>query len=319
MKSVNLQCAGDNSNTGVPSCSWTPSNVTGAILVPKGKAYTVADVATLWSTLQTDVAVDSAAERIYPILTFKAIDDQSTDVQIETDGYGGKSFVRDGDYDWMFEYKNGFCFYQSLRSFHTKNQAWDVLFIDEVNNTLWGTENADGDLAGFALELLIVPNIKINTGSNATKYYIRFGLANPAELNDASYTVTFPTNQSLMKLSGLLDTYIAAANATIDGTSGDCALNLNSACGSVDMAELYPTELADATPAYCWQAYNVTQGAAVAITGVAVSGSTITITTDATDHAPNDKVDIWFGEVSDAVAVGIVGYAASPKFRFTVV
>lgn len=319
MKSVNLQCVGDNQNTGIPSCSWTPSNITGAILLPKGKSYTVADVATLWTTLQTDCSVDSAAQRIYPILPFKAIDDQSTDIQIETDGYGGKSFVRDGDYDWMFEYKNGFCFYQSLRSFHTKNQSWDVLFIDEVNNILWGTEDANGDLAGFSLELLLVPNIKINTGAAATKYYIRFGLNNPAELNDASYTVSFPVNQQLMKLSGLLDTYITTSTPTINGTTGVCDLNLNSACGSVDMAELYATELVDATPAYCWQAYNVTGANTVAIGGVSIAGSTITITTDANDHAPGDEVDIWFGEVSDAVAVGITGYAASPKYRFTVV
>jgi hypothetical protein len=319
MKQINLQCAGDNSNTGVPSCSWSPSNITGAILVPKGKAYTVTDVATMWASLQADIIDDAPASRIYPILPFKAFDDQSTDIQIETDGYGGKSFVRDGDYDWVFELKNGFCFYQSLRSFHNKNLSWDVLFIDEVNNTLWGTENADGDLTGFALELLLVPNIKLNTGAAATKYYVRFALSSPAELNDATYTVTFPTNQQLMKLSGLIDTYIAAANATIDATSGDCDLNLNAGCASIDMAELYASELVDATPAYCWQAYNVTQAAAVAITGVAVAGSTITVTTNAAQHAPADIVQIWFGEVSDAIAVGITGFAASPRFSFTVV
>lgn len=318
MKSINLQCIGDNSNTGVPSCSWTPSNITGAILVPKGKAYTVADVATLWTTLQADIIADTASQRIYPILPFKAVEDKSTDVQIETDGYGGKSFVRDGDYEWMFEYKNGFCFYQALRSFHTKNQQFDVFFIDEVNNTLWGTENADGDLTGFSLELLIVPNIKINTGSNATKYFISFGLANPVELNDNTYTVSFPSNQQLMKVSGLLDT-VLTATSTINATSGVVTATLTSGCNSVDMAELYPTELADVSPAPCFQAYNVTTSTAVAITAVAVSGSTISITTDATDHTAGDDVQIWFGDVSDAIAVGISGYANSPKITVEVV
>ena len=318
MKSINLQCIGDNQNTGVPSCSWSPSNITGAILVPKNKSYTVADVATLWATLQSDLKVDNAANRIYPILPFKAIDDQSTDIQIETDGYGGKSFVRDGDYDWVFEYKNGFCYYQALRSFHTKNHSFDVLFIDEVNNTLWGTENADGDLSGFSLELLLVPNIKINTGSNATKYFVRFALANPAELNDNTYTVSFPNNQQLMKLSGLLDTFITATS-TINATSGLVTVTLTSGCGSVDMAELYPTELADISPAPTFQAFNVTQNSVVAITGVSVAGSTISITTDATDHTAGDDVQIWFGEVSDAEAVSITGYAASNKVTVEVV
>jgi hypothetical protein len=58
----------------------------------------------MYATLQAAAKVDTAANRIYPVGPFKAIEDKSTDVQIETDGYGGKSFVRDGDYEWMFEY-----------------------------------------------------------------------------------------------------------------------------------------------------------------------------------------------------------------------
>lgn len=318
MKLFNIQCAGSNANTGIQSCAWTPNNITGAILVPKGKVYTVSDVATLWTTLQADLIEDTAASRIYPVGPFKAVEDKSTEPQIETDGYGGKSFVRDGDYEFMFEYKNGFCYFQALRTFHTKNQSFDVLFIDEVNNVLWGTENADGDLAGFSLELLIVPNIKINTGSNATKYYVSFGLADPTELNDSTYAVAFPSNQKLMKLAGLLDTKFTATS-TINSTTGVVTGTLTSSCGTVDMAELYASELVDATPAYCWQAYNVTQAAAVVITGVTVAGSVITITTDATDHTAGDYVNLWFGEVSDAIAVGITGFAASNVEKILVV
>lgn len=102
MKAVNLSCAGSNGNTGIQTCSWTPSNITGAILVPAGKSYTATDVSVLWTTLQADRANNTASSRIYPIGAFKAIEDKSSDVQIESDGYGGKSFVRDGDYEWMF-------------------------------------------------------------------------------------------------------------------------------------------------------------------------------------------------------------------------
>jgi hypothetical protein len=306
MKSVNLSCAGDNANTGIQSCSWTPSNITGAILIPANKTYTVADVATLWTTLQADTVDDVASNRIYPIGAFKAIEDKSSDVQIESDGYGGKSFVRDGDYEWMFEYKNGFCFYQKLRTFHTKNTSFNVLFIDEVNNTLWGTEDANGDLAGFSLELLIVPNIKINTGSNSTKYYVSFGLSDPTEMNDNTYTVSFPNNQKLMKLAGLKDITITAT--TTNGTSGVVTLTANSSCGAEDLVALYPTEIVDTT---IFQVNNDTTGVPVTITSASIIAGKIALVTDATDHAPGNILSIYLGEVSDLDAAGITGFASS--------
>lgn len=318
MKAVNLSCAGSNGNTGIQSCAWDPKNITGAILLPTGTAYDTAAVTTMYATLQAAAKADSPSDRIYPIGLFKSIEDKSTDVQIETDGYGGKSFVRDGDYDWMFEYKNGFCFYKALRTFHNKQQSFVVMFIDEVNNVLWGTTDSNGDLTGFSLELLIVPNIKINTGSNATKYYIEFGLSNPTELNDNSYIVQLAANQQLTKLTGLLDTTLTATSS-IDSTSGDVTVTLTSACGAVDLAELYPTELADITPAPVFQVYNVTQSAAVAVLSVTVTGSNIVIETDPTDHAPADVCTIQFGEVSDMEAVSIFGYAESNVVSVTVV
>lgn len=318
MTLINLQCAGDNGNTGIQSCSWNPSNITGAIMLPKGKSYTATDVAVLWTTLQADVKDDAKSKRIYPIGAFKAITDNSTEVQIETDGYGGQTFVRDGDYNWTFEYKNGMCFYKALRTFHTKNSSFDVLFIDEVNNILWGTENSNGELQGFSLELLIVPNIKINDGSASTKYMITFGLSDPAELNDNSYAVSFPNNQKLMKLSGLLDTTLTATS-TINATTGDVTVTLTSACGATDLAELYPTELIDLTPAPAFIVYNTTLAAAVAITGIVVNGNAITITTDATDHAAGNVCTIQFGNVSDVESLGILGYAQSNVVSVTVV
>lgn len=314
MKAVNLSCAGSNSNTGIQTCSWTPSNITGAILLPAGKSYTTTDVSVLWTTLQADCANNTPSSRIYPIGAFKAIEDKSSDVQIESDGYGGKSFVRDGDYEWMFEYKNGFCFYQKLRTFHTKNSSFDVMFIDEVNNVLWGTENADGELAGFGLELLIVPNIKINTGSNATKYYISFGLSDPTELNDSSYTVQFPNNQKLVKLAGLLDTNITAG--TTVGSTGLTVITATSSCGAVDLAELYPSDILDFT---IWQVWNRTTSSAVTVNGATYTGGVFTLGTDPTDHAPGDVLEIYLGDVTALTAAGIVGFASSNTVTSTVV
>jgi hypothetical protein len=319
MRLINLQCAGDNLNTGIQSCSWNPSNITGAIHVPKGKSYNATDVAVLWTTLQNDIKEENQSDRIYPIGAFKAITDNSTEVQIETDGYGGQTFVRDGDYNWTFEYKNGMCFYKALRTFHTKNSSFDVLFIDEVNNVLWGTENADGDLQGFSLELLIVPNIKINDGSASTKYMITYGLADPTELNDNSYAVSFPSNQKLMKLSGLLD--IVLTVSTTDYSTETLTATVKSSCGAIDLVELYPTEITTIGAGSIWDIYNVTDGNSVLITACTSDPMTgvVTLTIDQMYVSVGAKLSVSIGTIVQMTNAGILGYSSSKKVTSIVV
>lgn len=307
----NFACAGSNGNTGIPACSWSPSNITGAILIPKGKSYTKADIATFWSTLQADAKANTASQRIYPIGSFKSIEDKSSEVQIETDGYGGKTFVRDGDYEFMFEYKNGFCFYQKLRTFHNKNSQFTVAFIDEVNNVLWGTTNTAGEFTGFSLELLIVPNIKVNTGAAATKYYIDFGLSDATEINDLTYAVQFTSSEKLMQLTGLLDITLGVEVAIT--ALGLVQLSAKYNCNNENLGDIYPTEII--TPAI-WSARNKATGNAITVTTVTYNALTKRISVDLdstdTDYPTSGGVAvITLGTVSALEAAGIVGFAGT--------
>lgn len=307
----NFACAGSNGNTGIPACSWSPSNITGAIMLPKGKTYSKADIASFWSTLQADAKANTASSRIYPIGAFKAMEDNSTEIQIETDGYGGKSFVRDGDYDFTFEYKNGFCFYQKLRTFHNKGSQFTVVFIDEINNVLWGTTASNGEFTGFSLELLLVPNIKVNTGAAATKYYVRFGLADATELNDSTYAVAFQSSQKLMQLSGLLDISLTQKSALT--ALGVTTLSVKYNCNNEDLGDVYPTEII--TPAI-WSAKNKATGNAITVTTVTYNAVTKLVTVDLDSSDPdyptaNGVIVLTLGNVTALEAAGIVGFAGT--------
>lgn len=311
MNISNFACAGSNGNTGIPACSWTPSNITGAILIPAGKSYTKADIATFWTTLKADAKANTASKRIYPIGAFKSIEDKSTDVQIETDGYGGKSFVRDGDYEFMFEYKNGFCFYQKLRTFHNKGSQFTVAFIDEVNNVLWGTTNSAGNFTGFSLEMLIVPNIKLNTGAAATKYYISFGLADATELNDKSYVVQFTSSEKLMQLSGLLD--ITLAQEVAITSLGLVKLSAKYNCNNENLGDIYPTEIVTSA---IWSASNKSTSNAITVTTVTYNAllKQISVDLDSTDPdypTSGGVAVITLGNVTALEAAGIVGFAGT--------
>lgn len=305
----NFACAGSTGNTGIPACSWTPSNITGAILMPKGKTYSKADIAAFWSTLQADTKANTASQRIYPIGAFKSIEDKSSEMQIETDGYGGKSFVRDGDYEFNFEYKNGFCFYQKLRTFHNKASQFSVLFIDEVANVLWGTTASNGELTGFSLEMLLVGNIKINTGAAATKYYIDFALADATELNDNSYVVQFASNEKLMQLTGLLD--ITLAEEVAITALGLVKLSAKYNCSNENLGDIYPTEIVSSS---IWTATNKATGNAITITTVTYNSTLKQISVDLDSSDPDypasgGVVVIALGNVTALEAAGIVGFA----------
>lgn len=311
MKLFNYLCVGATGNTGVPNCTWTPKNITGAILFPKGKEYTKADIAVMWTTLQADVKDDNPVQRIYPVLPFKAVTDNSTEVQIETDGYGGKTFVRDGDYDFTFMYKNGHCFYQKLRTFHTKHNEFTVVFIDEINNVLWGTTSVNGNFTGFDLEMLIVPNMALNTGDAAAKYFIRFAMEDASELNDMSYVVQLPKNQPLMKLSGLLDINLTQETTLTSG--GEVELGVTYNCGNQYLGDLYPTEIVELA---IWSAVNKATGASIPVDAVSYNATTklVEIDLDATDPAypsSGGVITIKIGDVSDLESEDIFGFAAS--------
>jgi predicted nuclease of predicted toxin-antitoxin system len=311
MKLFNYQCVGNTANTGIPNCTWTPKNITGAILLPKGKEYTKADIAVMWTTLQADVKADSPTARIYPVLPFKAVTDNSTEVQIETDGYGGKTFVRDGDYDFTFMYKNGHCFYQKLRTFHTKHTEYTVAFIDEINNVLWGTTSTNGNFTGFSLEMLIVPNMALNTGDAATKYFIRFAMEDATEMNDLSYVIQLPKTQPLMRLSGLIDITLTEEVA-LNGT-GAVGIGMTYNCDNQYLGDLYPTEIVELS---IWSAVNKATGASIDIDTITYNATTKLLTLDMDDAdldypSSGGVITITLGDISDMEAEDIFGFAGA--------
>jgi len=109
--------------------------------------------------------------------------DNSEDNQLQTFGYGGKKVVREGDYDWTFEFTDGgLCLVQSLRSFNS-NGRWRVVFYD-ANFILFGsTGTTSGSLYGIPLKTLWTKPWKANDGSKTAMYAIQF-VFEPRFIND---------------------------------------------------------------------------------------------------------------------------------------
>jgi len=307
-----LNCGNAVQNTGLPTCVFNPSNFAGAVLIPKGTTYTPAQLLAFKTVLADAIANDTLAERIFPIKTFEGLEDKSSEGVMEDTKYGGKRKVRDGKYAWYFTYTNGATsLHKSLKSFDKQQDAYDVLFIDKVNNGLVGvTSGTNATLfGGFDLELLDIPNFKINDGSTGTQYSIGFNIEDSDEVNLYIAIVQFESSWSVLRnLSGLKNIEVGIYDALGATTAGLVSLKLTN--GGTDLADYFSTELADVA---LYGVTNTSTGQVIALTSMTYTAATKTFDLliddgDVNYPAVGGLVTITIGTITDLVTAGVVGY-----------
>lgn len=308
-----LLCNPSQANTGLYSCFFDPKNIEGALLVPKGTVYTATQQLTFSTVLATAIANDTVASRIFPIKKFVDFEDKTEESPTQTYGYGGMTKIRQGKYAWTFKYVNsGMALHKALYSFDQMQEAYDVLFIDNKNNCLWGVAvgTYGTSLGGFNLELIDVKNIKLNTGAAATEYAISFCMEDPDEININSMAYQFaPDYRVLANLTGLKNIQMVVQTAM---ASGLIKLQFGTGDRATQMYDLLSTQLATAG------LYTVTRtdtGAAITVTSATATAATKTINllVDVLDAdyialGATGFLTIAFGNVTALVAAGIVGY-----------
>lgn len=258
-------CPGNTGgNTGVPTCFFDPGKIKGVIVMAKTKYFTptnMADEATLLAAMRAATLATGSA-RIYPIFRFQAVTDNSEDTVKVTSGYGEVDVAREGNYNWLFEMANGgMCYQKQLRNFNFNSGKWAVMLVDDENKLI-GRVDASGNLYGFTTGILHAHPLKINDGSNNTKYNLEIGLPNPKQLNDQFGNVPFVTTDIESDVLGLLDVELVQLAVALDKVTIGARLNI----GKTDLFADLSTLLADAGLWTCTKA-----GAAVTITGVVAS------------------------------------------------
>lgn len=306
-----LSCAKALSNTGLPTCFFNPKNIEGCILIPKGTTYTQTQQLTLPTVLAAAAINDNIALRIFPIKRFIDFEDQTEDNPTQTFGYGGKEKIRQGKYAWYFMYNNGgMALHTALYSFDGQQELYDVIFIDNKNNCLWGVVKGTNmnELGGFNIEMLDVKNIKLNTGAASTVYGLGFCLEDPDEVNILTAYYQFPTSYKVLsQLSGLKNIQVVVHTPMATGL---VKLKLMSA--GVDLYDLYSGPLATAS---LYTATGQATQAGITITSVTATAATKTfdVLVDVLDAdyiavGATGYIDITIGGVAALVAALVVGY-----------
>ncbi len=249
-----LSCTtGVGGNTGINSCAFDPDHIIGALIAPLNFKVTYSDSTGkyTWEGVEFDTAIEAlqastlavTAKRTYPIWKFESLTDNSETGTVSTSGYGDKSYVKEGKYDWSFQLAQSFgsvCFLKRLRQFN-ELKNYGVLFFD-AKDRIFGTLTADSDgIAPVTMEFFHAEPFKIADGSNVTKYMLRFALANPAELND--YPAFYELESTATGIKGIVDLTLSSASAA---TAGHVFVKLTTTQGGIDVYDSFADTLADA-------------------------------------------------------------------------
>lgn len=267
-----LNCIVQGGNTGFGDCTLDIKNIVGLFLVPPGTEIEAADLEDLGAYLATKVSADDKSERFYPVHSFVGITDNSEEANIGSLGYGGKNFIREGDYDWTLRFqKGGMCLLKSLQMFNQSDK--DVFFYD-VAGVLYGTES-NGKLRSVPLELLHVPKFQINDGSESSIYGIRISFRSNFVNELLGFVDTAAQNLILSTFKGLKNMPLVAVDPE---NSPIVNIRAITGCDRKNLYDTFETELA--VPGL-WKAYTA-DGTVLSITTVVANPTlkAFTVTVD---------------------------------------
>lgn len=303
-------------NTGVPQCYMDLAPINGIILTPIGYTLTKAEIAsTLLSKLQTSTLA-TRANRIYPVLNFVDIKDNTEQPSYQTLGFGRKVLLKEGKYSFEASYLDGgLCLSNQLRNFnYTK---WAAFLVD-ANGVLVGTKVGDNIMA-IPLNLFYASPYGIATSSQAASYKLNIEIE-PKYLNEEiGFVQTKGEFDIFDSVKGLLNLVIKTA---VPLTGGKVEIMVTNSCGGDNIYDVYGTNLANIT---AWVAKNATTKNGITITAAVTvpANKTIELTLDTADTdypavASKLTIELNTAAILAAAPILMVGYEGANILTETV-
>lgn len=302
-----IDCGVNVSNVGYGDCVLDFKKIIGGFEVPRDMVITPADLADLQTFLKNGINAPSKRDRIYPLPMFEAVTDNTEDPVFQTLGYGTQQPVRDGFYNWVFQWiKGAFCVSKKWRTHN--NSYGKFLFFDD-QNVLMGTtatkEDGTVGIGGYDMNTFFTFPWKLNDGANVTSYRMMF-VFEPKQANEfVAYT---KANFNLSNLKGLENAVLSVVGGP---TTGVVQINVATGCSGENLYDEFGADLA--VPSL-WKMYNTATGAEISITSVAQNTGlkAYTVTPDVTDtdypSASTADVTLGLADITALVAADIVGF-----------
>jgi hypothetical protein len=177
-------CAEDTQkkNLGKSKCTKLPKLFKYMITTPDNfflAAADYADAAALKTAIQ-NLILNPIATRGYKWPNFSAVEETSEDAQYE-DNALGITPIRDGQYRFKPSISKNLCVHQAMFSHRAVNEG--RVFLVDLDNQLFGTDDGTGNIYGFSIGLLWTEKLKISNGSDSTKSPLYLVLADNEEID----------------------------------------------------------------------------------------------------------------------------------------
>lgn len=303
-----LNCATSRKNTGFGAgCPMDWKIIAGTIIWDQPKIFSAAELAALQTTLQNLAWSDTAAPRCYPIGNFLNPEDNTEDPVIQTFTDGSKAKVRDGVYDWSFQFTAGaFPLLQALKT-HAGNSSVYAIFYDKNNNIL--CYNNAGNAAAIPLQIFDALPWKMNTGQATAVYKVHFVFTASYANENAEY---FNAGFDMSQIVGLQD--IRPIVNGFNQSTGMANLTFLTENGGSNLYDVYSADFVTAI----FTATNATTGGDITITSVTpIAGNksfNIQLNHADPDWPTDGNVILAFKAPSVLAANGLIGFAGEQVY-----
>lgn len=202
-------CITDKKNMGVSRCNKLPQTMRSMITTPIGFSCTPEQA--IDPDFWQDACLSGKATRIYIWPDFVNVEDKSEEAVYEQTPLA-TLVVRDGRYQYLLQISQNLCLHKAMFTHRQKNGR---VFIFDIANQLFCTEDSDGNLRGFSIQLLHTEKLKISNGQVATKSPIYLALENNLEIDEHGVLIDAAFINDLDRLTDVTLEVISAADDEI--------------------------------------------------------------------------------------------------------
>lgn len=255
---------------GFGNCSKDLKNAKGFLLSPAGTKVPVSELDTFIADTLVKLRSDDRYARWQLITGIKGVTKANIEAATATWGDGTTEETRSERIGRTFDFKN-LCAYLGVTTLRGKEDLYDIWPIYDGND-VQGTKAtmADGEAAVSGFDIATFLCLLYTEAINETQamWQLTVQLASGDEWRNM--VVFSPEDGNALKDLASLQTIELEYRKVTPIVAGSYHVRATSSCGSVNMAEIYGTELADAA---LWVVTNATTGNAITVTGVTVSGA----------------------------------------------
>lgn len=298
-----LNCATTRKNTGYGAgCPMDWKLIAGAFIWDQPQIFEAAWLAALQTWLQANCWSNTAALRGYPIANFLNPKDNTEEPVIQSFSDGSKAKVRDGVYDWEFDFTvGGFPLLQALQT-HDGNSTVYAIFYDRNFNFLGYNNN--GKFAAIPQQIFDAKPWRMNDGSKTAQYTVHFVFAKKYANDVAEY---FNAGFDPSQIVGLQDIRIEVNGW--NQSTGLANVSFITENGGSNLFSLYQTDFNTTT----LSASNNDTGAALPITSITPITSSqsynIQFPTGNANYPSDGDILLAFALPSVLTANGLAGFA----------